>query len=332
MNKKVDRNTDILYNHITDAKKTLRILITKQCNLNCIYCYEEWRKNSTNTCLQNLDLQDFKNIIYAAKEIGVYRISFSWWEPLIYYSWLDELIKLCISLKIICTITTNWTSNKIVSLAKKYPSLKIRISLDQSNSEDYFHYKKTNTFDTVMQNLKELAKLDNEIHINRVIVSLRNEWEKFNDMIKLIKENKLNKKNIALKLLPCYPNDKFNKLSVEKLINYYSSRKIVLNHKYDKLRRKEKPYFLYKNVNVLIQARWVYSPKCCTRKKFKCTEGIGSIRINPDWVIQPCFGVQLEQIKHRDEIKIVLKKLKNSQKFLEDLYMKTNNIDKNLNT
>jgi len=107
---KSDKDSDILYNYISDAKKTLRILITKKCNLSCIYCYEEGMKNSTNTSLQKLDIQDFKNIVYAAKKLGIYRISISGWEPTMYSSRLDELIGLCVSLDIICTVTTNGSS------------------------------------------------------------------------------------------------------------------------------------------------------------------------------------------------------------------------------
>lgn len=323
-------NSDILYNYIRDAKKTLRILITKKCNLNCRYCYEEGIVNSTNKSLQNLDLEDFKNIIHAAKKLGVYRISFSGWEPTIYSSWIDELIGLCVSLDIICTITTNGTSTGIITLAKKYPSLKIRVSLDFSNPKDYLYYKGIDCFSVIIKNLKEMVKLKNQININRIVFSLDNERTKFNEMIDFLIKNKLNRKNVLLKLLPSYPHNTFKKLSANKLIKYYEKNWISFDERMDFLRNKSKPYSKYRDMNIAVQTRGIYSPKCCVKNKARCVEGIGSIRINPDGIMQPCFGVRLGQINHKDKATTILEKLKKNHEFLDDLYVKNCHIDNKL--
>ena len=314
-------NQDILYNYILDAKKTLRLLITKQCNLKCAYCYEEGIEKSTNTTLQKLDLNDFKNIILAAKKLGVYRVSFSGGEPTLYSAWLDELISLCQKLGIISTVTTNGLSSEIIKLAQKYPTLNIRVSLDFANQADYSFYKGVNAFDKVVSNLKELIKLPNPININRIVFSLDNEWEEFNKMIDFLVKNKLNKDNIYLKLLPSYPNDTFNKLSTNKLHHYFINRGVSFKNKHDELRNKNKPFFEYRGVKVIIQNRGVYSPKCCISNENRCTEGIGSVRVNPNGLIQPCLGTKLGFILHNNTVDAISAKLKESHDFLDSLYI-----------
>jgi hypothetical protein len=122
--------------------------------------------------------------------------------------------------------------------------------------------------------LKALIALNNPIHINRIVFSLENEWAEFNKMIDFIIKNELNKQNVVLKLLPAYPNAVINKLSVNALMKYYMDNGVSFDKKQDSLRNKNKPYFSYKNVNVCIQTRGIYSPKCCIENKSRCVEGI----------------------------------------------------------
>jgi hypothetical protein len=59
-------------------------------------------------------------------------------------------------------------------------------------------------------------------------------------------------------------------------------------------------------------------------------EGIWSMRINPDGVIQPCFGVTLWKINHNDKLRSIINELKKSHKFLDGLYVKGCAIDDRL--
>lgn len=75
---------DLLKKYIENAKYCLRLLLTKKCNQNCIYCFEEGEPGSTNKMEQILDLADFKNIVSVAKELGVKVISISGGEPALF--------------------------------------------------------------------------------------------------------------------------------------------------------------------------------------------------------------------------------------------------------
>jgi cyclic pyranopterin phosphate synthase len=220
---KLVEKKDILKKYINNAKNTLRLLITKKCNSNCVYCYEEGIIGSTNKQPQLLDLGDFKNIIKAAKEIGVKRISISGGEPTLYFDWVKELVELCHKQNLLVYLTTNATNRKIINLAKKYPKLEFRISLDCYSREQYKYFRGIDNFDKVIGTLQELSKLKNEIHINRVVISIKNEWKNFNSMIDMIVKKGLNKKkNLFLRLIPCYPNKASQKLEVLNYIKYLS--------------------------------------------------------------------------------------------------------------
>jgi len=165
-----DKNI-ILINYINNAKNTLRLLITKKCNSKCAYCYEEGIVGSTNNQSGVLNLDDFKNIIKEAKKIGFKRITISGGEPTLCFDWVEELIKICHEENLSVYLTTNATNRKIVDLAKKYPKLEFRISLDCHSKEQYKYFRGIDNFDKVIDTLQKLSKFNNEIHINRVIVS-----------------------------------------------------------------------------------------------------------------------------------------------------------------
>jgi len=311
---------DLLRKYIDNANNTLRLLITKKCNSKCIYCYEEGIFNSTNRQKQELDLEDFKRIILAGKELGVKRVSISGGEPTLFFSWVEELIDLCFKEGLLVYLTTNATNKKIIDLAKKYPSLEFRISLDCSSGEQYKYFRGIDVFDQVISTLQELAKLPNEIHINRVVTTLKDEWKEFNKMVEMLNSKGLSKKNVFLRLIPSYPSKSTEQLEVLDYINYLAKYipdlKLLLNQ-----RNLQFMYsFKYKGVNIIIRTRGFYSPKCC---KTKCTEGIAYTRINPNGIIQPCFGTFLkEKIKHNDNLSILKNKLMKSRNFLNSLYTK----------
>ncbi|MCX6823825.1 MAG: radical SAM protein [candidate division SR1 bacterium] len=315
---------DILKKYIDNANDTLRLIITKQCNSQCIYCYEEGIFGSTNTQKQNLDLEDFKNIIIAGKALGVKRISIAGGEPTMLFSRVEELIKLCYQEGLLVYLTTNATNKDIIDLAKKYPSLEFRISLDCSSKEQYKYLRGIDVFDQVISVLKKLAELPNEIHINRVITTLENEWEEFNKMIDMLNENGLNKENVYLRLIPSYPSKVTEQLEVVDYVEYLSKHIPNLETPLKQRNLQFMYKFIYEGINIIIRTRGFYSPKCCAiKKKKKCTEGIAYTRINPNGIIQPCFGSFLpEKINHGDSLQIIKKRLIESRDFLNKLYSK----------
>lgn len=320
---KYDDKRDILRKYIDNANDTLRLLITKDCNSKCIYCYEEGISGSTNNQKQELELNDFQNIVLIGKNLGVKRVSISGGEPTLHFPWVENLVELCHQEDLLMYITTNATDKRIIDLAQKYPKLEYRISLDCSTREQYQHFRGIDLFEQVISIVKELSKLPNEIHINRVVSTLENEWDEFNNMIEMMNKNGLNKNNVFLRLIPSYPSQATEQLEVLDYINYLTKYIPDLELPLKQRNLQFMYRFNYKNINTIIRTRGFYSPRCCLTNNVKCVEGIAYTRINPNGIIQPCFGSFLEErIKHNDDLQTVNNKLIKSRNFLNSLYTK----------
>ena len=67
----------------------LKVHLTDECNLNCIYCYLD-KENKRN----DLSLNQYKVIIKYMAEVGIKKIKFTGGEPTL-YPYLNELIYFC---------------------------------------------------------------------------------------------------------------------------------------------------------------------------------------------------------------------------------------------
>ncbi|MFA5303832.1 MAG: radical SAM protein [Candidatus Nanoarchaeia archaeon] len=320
---------DLFKQYIDNANNTLRILVTKKCNSSCKYCFEEGSIGSTNYMPELLDNADFRNIILAGKHLGVNRVTLSGGEPTLNFSCVESLVDLCVNENIPVYLTTNATDNRIINLARKYPSLEFRISLE-SSKENYKNYRGIDKFDEVIKNLKDLSSCTNEIVINRVVTSLKTEWEDFNNFVNLIKNEKINSTNVYLKMIPCLANNIAEDLPIISYVDYLSKMNPGL--KINICQKKFQFFydFKYNDVNILIRTKGVHSPKCCLSKDTFCDEGIAWTRINPNGVIQPCYNIFMDTINHGDAIPTIEKKLSKSREFMKGLYIENYDIKSNL--
>ena len=114
---------------------SLRISITKKCNLNCIYCHQEGENGNPE---KEIPLNTIARIVAIAAEFGIKKVKFSGGEPLMRDDF-GEIIAALPELKDI-SATTNG-----ILLSKRAESLaesgldRVNISLPSLNKE---HYKK----------------------------------------------------------------------------------------------------------------------------------------------------------------------------------------------
>ncbi|MBU4138488.1 MAG: radical SAM protein, partial [Euryarchaeota archaeon] len=59
--------------------KSLRISITKKCDLKCIFCHQEGEKHAPE---KEMSVENIVRIVTAATEFGVDKVKFSGGEPL----------------------------------------------------------------------------------------------------------------------------------------------------------------------------------------------------------------------------------------------------------
>lgn len=107
--------------------KTLRIQLTEECNLNCVYCCHEGTKNEFSI-IKNRNLESFIRAAYDV--LGIKRIKFTGGEPLEYDEDICKLIENVNRPEIQYSIVTNASHyDKFMSLLENFPNTEITVSL-----------------------------------------------------------------------------------------------------------------------------------------------------------------------------------------------------------
>ncbi len=123
--------------------KTLRIQLTEECNLNCVYCCHEGTKNDFSI-LKNRNLASFIRATYDVLDIK--RVKFTGGEPLEYDENICDIIKNINRADIQYSIVTNATNyDTFINLVENTPNIEVTISLPVPPDETYLKAFKTIT-------------------------------------------------------------------------------------------------------------------------------------------------------------------------------------------
>jgi cyclic pyranopterin phosphate synthase len=115
------------------AIKSLRISITKKCNLKCIYCHQEGENQAT---AQEMTPETIARIVTAATEFGVDKVKFSGGEPLMREDFEKILVELPELRNISATTNGVLLSDRAASLADNGLD-RVNVSLPSINKEHY---------------------------------------------------------------------------------------------------------------------------------------------------------------------------------------------------
>lgn len=115
--------------------KTLRIQLTEECNLNCVYCCHEGTKNDYSI-LKNRNLASFIRATYDV--LGIKRVKFTGGEPLEYDENIYDIIEKVNRFDMQYSIVTNATNyENFIRLIENAPDIEVTISLPVPPSETY---------------------------------------------------------------------------------------------------------------------------------------------------------------------------------------------------
>jgi len=172
----------------------LKIHLTDECNLNCIYCDLD-KENKRN----DLSLNQYKAIIKYMTEAGIKKVKFTGGEPTL-YTYLNDLIYFC---KHDCnindiSITTNGLEllNQVYSLKMSGLS-EVNISIDTLKE---YRYKAITTNGNLKQIIESINACLNEgikVNINALLIKDFNNDE-INDFLQLTNYNPINIRFIEL--------------------------------------------------------------------------------------------------------------------------------------
>lgn len=177
----------------------LRISLTENCNLRCIYCMPQDLKFDDNFINETISFDNYKTIIKNFSKLGINKIRFTGGEPLM-YTHLKELIeytsKECGIDEI--AITTNGIdlSEKIEEL-KNSGLTKVNISLDSFDEEKYKKITGGGDLNKVLKAIDKCLELDIKVKINCVFINGMNDSE-FEELIKITLEKPIDVRFIEL--------------------------------------------------------------------------------------------------------------------------------------
>ncbi len=167
----------------------LRISVTDRCNLRCRYCVVSDKINWIDS-KSAITAEEIIQLVKVFSEMGVNRLRITGGEPLVNPDTCKIISKIKSDIPEIEKI--NMTSNGVL-LSKYLDKLvesrldSINISLDTLNAEKFHYITKSNNFDEVLQNIKEISSTKIKTKVNVVSLKDFNEQEIF-DFIDLSDE------------------------------------------------------------------------------------------------------------------------------------------------
>ena len=194
----------------------LRISVTENCNLKCIYCIDD---NILNTYKNDILSDD--EIVKIATEcasLGIKKIRITGGEPLVRKN-IENLIYRLNNIKEIeeIYITTNGVLlNDKIEILKENGLTGVNISLDSLNKDRFKKLTKFDKLKEVLLSIDKALELGLKVKINTVIVDDINKDEII-DFVKLTKDKNIDIRFIEL--MPIGAAKKYKGISNEEILN-----------------------------------------------------------------------------------------------------------------
>lgn len=166
---------------------SIRISVTKKCNLNCFYCHREGIKGENDL----ITPKEFETLFKVARSLGIKKVKFTGGEPLERKD-LEEIIKLSKKYFEDISITTNGTYLKERAWSLYEAGLnRINISLHTLNRETYKKITGMDMLDNVLDGIEEALKTPlSPIKINMVFMKGLNDGQ-VAEMMEFVKNSKM---------------------------------------------------------------------------------------------------------------------------------------------
>ncbi len=166
---------------------SIRVSITKKCNLNCFYCHREGIKGEKDL----ITPEEFETLFKVSSSLGIKKVKFTGGEPLERKD-LEEIIKISKKYFQDISITTNGTylKERVWSLYDAGLN-RINISLHTLNREVYKKITGKDMLQKVLEGIDETLKTPlNPIKINMVLMKGLND-NHVQEMMEFVKNSKM---------------------------------------------------------------------------------------------------------------------------------------------
>lgn len=164
-----------------------QIRVTKNCNLNCPYCYA-----NDSSSYQDMSYEQVIHVLDICDKQGVMAITWTGGEPLT-KSFFPDLVKYTYALGIRQTILTNGTLLEIV-LNEDFPKVNLNFQISLNNVWDDIQSN-----DIVIENTKGLFLAGYDVMLSVMLESVP--IERYEELIQRMVKNKIPKVKFGLKVL-----------------------------------------------------------------------------------------------------------------------------------
>lgn len=297
----------------------LRLSITDNCNLRCVYCMPEDLKNEKED--KNLSIDEYFETVKIFSKLGIKKVRITGGEPLIRKG-IDDLIKKIHSIPEIeeIAITTNGLLlEKYLDDFIKNGVTSLNISVDSITEERFKKITRGGELSKVIKSMKKAVKNGIKVKLNTVIIKGVNDDEII-DMIKFSIKNNVDIRFIELMPIGCARHLKGIKSEEIIKVIENSDLKVLKNNEIFENFENEKS-----KIKRTGPAKYIYLENSKTRIGFispmsSCfCESCNRIRVTSDGKIKQCLyyqaNIDLKEIfrnekKSKDEIlKIVEKEI-----------------------
>ena len=271
-----------------NIKNYLRIIVSEECNLKCVYCHHEGRIESLigENIKSNKDF-NLRELLIKARECGFTKIKISGGEPLLY----KNILAICNEFQNDFEdigFTTNGTN--IVNLISEFEKIKgskltFNVTFNSYNEEKYEYITKGKTFKVVQEGIKYLVENGFKVKLNAVITSYN--IDDIESLVGFAARMKVNIKLLDLFTINNVP-DEFQHVSIAEI----KSRLIELYTVSDEDFYIVNDYMCVDamGIKIMIPKR-LYSSDCLYNcKMYPCAEGLFGIRVYEDYSCASCFN------------------------------------------
>lgn len=192
----------------------LRVSVTQNCNLKCIYCAPDENRVSSNCC-SSLSPEEYKTIIMCMVNNGINRVRITGGEPLTRLDVCD-IIKAVSKLPGIKDLSMTTNGIHLATMAKdlkKAGLMRLNISLDSLKGDKFKHITGGGRLEDVLKGIDEALKVGlTPIKINTVLIKGINDDE-IDDFINLAKYDP-----IEVRFIELMPVGKFGDQNRDKIV------------------------------------------------------------------------------------------------------------------
>ena len=183
----------------------LRLSVTDNCNLRCIYCMPEDAKNESDN--NNLTIDEYCRTVEIFSRLGIRKVRITGGEPLIRKG-IDELIGRISTIPEIeeIAITTNGLLlERYLDKFMESGVTSLNISIDSVNKENFHKITRGGDLEKVTGSLRKARDNGMEVKLNTVIIRGVNDHEIL-DLVRFAMENHVDIRFIELMPIGCARN------------------------------------------------------------------------------------------------------------------------------